>query len=114
VKLQASQSFAWNDGSGAFTITQGNLFAIKAQRGMVVRTNEPHLLAALTVSGDVRVEEDVTKNSEIITCTGSIAGTVKTVTWSGDLTCSCVCNGTTKNWESVLDTQECKNKCIYI
>ncbi|MDR2415318.1 MAG: hypothetical protein LBD75_01555 [Candidatus Peribacteria bacterium] len=50
----------------------------------------------------------MTKNSQII-CASRTAGTVKTVSWSDDLTCSCVCDGT--EWQWVIDTAECGKQC---
>jgi hypothetical protein len=74
---------------------------------MAVRTNTPHLFATLTVNGDIRVQEDTTKNTQ---CNTATVGTVKTISQSNtNQVCSCLCNGT--NWQPMLDTEECKNQC---
>jgi hypothetical protein len=113
VRLSGSGSFVWNGNGATFTVSQGNLFAVNAKRGMVVNTNEPHLIAILTVEGDIRVDTGTTAPA----CNQHTAGTVKTVLQAdGMATCSCACASDGKpspswKWYSVVNTQECKSKC---
>ncbi|MDR0651615.1 MAG: hypothetical protein LBG59_09845 [Candidatus Peribacteria bacterium] len=74
---------------------------------MVIRTNDPHPFATLTVNGNVRIQKDSIKDTQ---CNTATMGTVKTIAQSNtNQVCSCLCNG--KEWQPMLDVAECKNQC---
>ncbi|MDR0607181.1 MAG: hypothetical protein LBG52_02250, partial [Candidatus Peribacteria bacterium] len=97
-------TFAWSD-EGEFAVTKGHVFAVKAKSGVVVSTDTPNEIVALTVSGDLRIQPN---GGDTSGCNATTQGTMKSVMTGGQL-CSCFCDGAA--WQTVLDTPQCVKAC---
>jgi hypothetical protein len=110
--VQASSTFAWNDGSNPFQVTTPNFFATQSAHGVVVGYHTPHPSAILTLSGsngDLRIQANTAKDTN--SCGPDTLGVVKSVknNRNGALVCSCFCDGQNRN--AVIDSQNCINTC---
>jgi hypothetical protein len=124
VKLNANNTFVWNDGKNKFTTAKSNLFIVRGTKGMVVGKNKPNKVAALSIKGGLRIQYNEKKNQELGTgkvCDAALVGTIKTVKAlynSGDINtkqyCPCLCTSKKdgkKEWTSMLLTPQCINAC---
>ncbi|MDR2190824.1 MAG: hypothetical protein LBP53_06750 [Candidatus Peribacteria bacterium] len=117
VKLVGNQSFVRNGAGSAFSVNASNVFALNVAKGMIVKSASPHSLATLTLSGDLRIEENANDAKD---CTNAVIGVTKTViktVGTDTVSCPCFCDG--KNgtgWKSLLDSTFCRQTCgdIYI
>ncbi|MDR0369067.1 MAG: hypothetical protein LBH96_00595 [Candidatus Peribacteria bacterium] len=110
-QVQANSTFAWNDGTNDFKVTQPNFFAIQAASGIVVGNNTPHKVAKLTINGtngDLRIQANPAKDTT--TCNATTLGVIKSVPSSvNGKVCPCFCNGST--WNTMIDSPSCTTVC---
>ncbi|MDR3169732.1 MAG: hypothetical protein LBU27_08610 [Candidatus Peribacteria bacterium] len=97
-------TFAWSDGS--FSVSKEHLFAVNANNGVAVSTGSPNTIAALTINGDLRIQQ---YTSDTSSCNDKTLGTIKSVVASGNQLCACFCDG--NGWQAVLDTPKCVKAC---
>jgi hypothetical protein len=105
--VNGEYTFAWSDGqrNATFSVSNGHTFAVSAKSGVAIATDSPNTAAALTVSGDLRIQH-YTSDTNI--CNTTTIGTTKSVA-TGNQLCACFCDG--KGWQAVLDTPQCVNAC---
>ncbi|MDR0859993.1 MAG: hypothetical protein LBO09_03245 [Candidatus Peribacteria bacterium] len=78
---------------------------MNAASGVVIGTNTPNTLAALTISGDLRIQPN---SKDTLICDANTKGTMKSVATGGQL-CSCFCDGQSR--QATLETPTCIRAC---
>jgi len=107
-KNNANNSFLWTDGDASRgTLSESNVFAVKAEHWMVVNANAPHNFAQLTIWWSLVINK---WDTAVDTCDSEHEWVLKVVDGDSGHTCFCSCSRD-GYWYSLYGQWRCEWKC---